>query len=131
MTSMILGSTTPFNFPTTLFGVVYDSWKIKCNLTNKIQVFKREKKIRDYLKTFDNIDYFKLIKFRSDFHTENCLIIFDGIMEVLEKLVTCTEDYALLNGRLNQIITSMLGSICRSMNEDEELAYLIDLLTPE
>lgn len=128
MTTMILGnsSSNAFNFAT-----VHDSWKFKCNLTTNIQIFKREKKIRDYLKTFDNVDYFNLNKFRSNFHTEKCLITFDGIMQVLEKHVTCTEDYVILNGRLNQIITSMLEMICRTKSEDEELAYLIDLLTPE
>lgn len=118
------------DFPKYTFGRVYNTWQTKSNITNKMQMVKKEKKIRDYLKTFDTIDYFKFMNFRTDFHTENSLKIFDDITEVMEKFVTCTEDYSVLNGRMSQIITSMLTSVCRTSDEDEELAILIELLSP-
>jgi hypothetical protein len=120
-----------FHFPQMVFGQSFESWKIKCHLSNELSVFRTRKKIREYLKTFDLVDYFHFKNFRKDFHQNVILVLFDELLFLLERQVSFAEEYAVMNGKLDAFISRVLATICRTAEEDEEMCFFLSLLSPE
>jgi hypothetical protein len=120
-----------FHFPQMVFGTSFESWKIKCHLSDELSVFRKRKKIREYLKTFDVVDYFHFKNFRKDFHQNIMLVLFDELLCLLERQVSFVDEYAVMNGKLDAFLGRVIGTICRTAEEDKELCLFLSLLSPE